>query len=75
MEIVSVHVFGYNLRYAHGSYVMSGNRTIESLQSTVVRIESDEGLVGWGESCPSARPTSRPTRTAPRRRCSSSRPA
>ena len=44
-------MFGYELHYAHGEYVMSGGRTITSLPSTVVRIEAD-GVVGWGETCP-----------------------
>ena len=49
---MSVTVFGYDLRYAHGEYVMSGGRTISSLPSTVVRIETDDGVTGYGESCP-----------------------
>jgi L-alanine-DL-glutamate epimerase-like enolase superfamily enzyme len=52
VRIVSVDVFGYSLRYAHGDYVMSGNRSIAALPSTVVRLESDTGVVGWGETCP-----------------------
>src|SRR3954466_13871560 len=49
---VSVDVFGYRLRYAHGAYVMSQNRSIDALESTVVRIGTDTGVVGWGETCP-----------------------
>jgi cis-L-3-hydroxyproline dehydratase len=52
MRIVRVDVHHYNLRYAHGEYVMSGGRAVASLPSTVVRIETDEGVVGWGETCP-----------------------
>ena len=52
MKIVRVDVHGYDLRYAHGAYVMSGGRTITSLPSTVVRIETDTGMVGHGETCP-----------------------
>ncbi len=51
MRITRVDVFGYDLRYAHGEYVMSGGRSITSLPSTVVRVEAD-GVVGWGETCP-----------------------
>lgn len=47
-----VGVFGYELRYAHGAYVMSGGRTVTALPSTIVRVESDDGLVGYGETCP-----------------------
>jgi L-alanine-DL-glutamate epimerase-like enolase superfamily enzyme len=52
VRIVSVDVFSYNLRYAHGDYVMSGNRSVASLPSTVVRITADSGETGWGETCP-----------------------
>ena len=35
MKILAVDVFGYELRYRHGSYVMSGGRSIDALASTV----------------------------------------
>jgi L-alanine-DL-glutamate epimerase-like enolase superfamily enzyme len=52
MTIVRVEVFGYDLSYVHGSYVMSGGRTVTSLPSTVVRLTTDAGLEGFGEVCP-----------------------
>jgi cis-L-3-hydroxyproline dehydratase len=52
VKISSVDVFGYELRYRHGSYVMSGGRTIDALASTVVRIRTDDGGEGFGETCP-----------------------
>src|SRR5262245_58098015 len=52
MKIARVEILGYELRYAHGAYVMSGGRSVTSLPSTVVRIETDAGLVGHGETCP-----------------------
>jgi cis-L-3-hydroxyproline dehydratase len=52
MKIARVDVFGYDLTYVHGSYVMSGGRVIESLLSTVVRITTDDGVEGFGETCP-----------------------
>jgi L-alanine-DL-glutamate epimerase-like enolase superfamily enzyme len=52
LNITRVDVFGYEVRYAHGAYVMSGGRSVTSLPSTVVRLESDTGAVGWGETCP-----------------------
>jgi L-alanine-DL-glutamate epimerase-like enolase superfamily enzyme len=51
VRITRVDVFGYELRYVLGAYVMSGGRTITSLPSTVVRVEAD-GVAGWGETCP-----------------------
>ena len=52
MKIAKVDVFGYDLTYVHGTYVMSGGRAIESLPSTVVRITTDDGIEGFGETCP-----------------------
>jgi L-alanine-DL-glutamate epimerase-like enolase superfamily enzyme len=50
--ISRVDVFGYVLTYVYGEYVMSRGRAISRLDSTVVRLSTDEGLVGWGEVCP-----------------------
>ncbi len=52
MKIKRIDVYGYDLSYRYGNYVMSGNQTITHLPSTVVHIISDEGLEGWGEVCP-----------------------
>jgi L-alanine-DL-glutamate epimerase-like enolase superfamily enzyme len=52
MKIRAIDVFGYETRYAHGAYAMSGGRTVTALPSTVVRVTADNGLAGWGEVCP-----------------------
>lgn len=52
VRIARIDVFGYALRYAHGEYVMSGGRSVKALPSTLVRITTDEGVSGWGETCP-----------------------
>jgi cis-L-3-hydroxyproline dehydratase len=52
MKITRVEVYGYDLHYVHGRYVMSGGREISALASTVVGITTDAGLTGWGEVCP-----------------------
>jgi len=52
MKIARVDVYGYDLTYVHGSYVMSGGRVIDTLPSTVVRITTDDGVEGFGETCP-----------------------
>jgi L-alanine-DL-glutamate epimerase-like enolase superfamily enzyme len=52
MKIARVDVFAYDLHYLHGTYVMSGGRTVAGLSSTVVRVTADDGLTGWGEVCP-----------------------
>ncbi len=52
MRIERIEVFGYDLHYVHGEYVMSGGRVVRALPSTVVRVIADGGLDGWGELCP-----------------------
>lgn len=49
MKIVGVDVFQYKVGYAHGTYIMSGDRVAETEDGTVVRIRTDEGITGWGE--------------------------
>lgn len=52
MKITGIDVFGYDLTYAHGEYVMSGGRAAQAQKSTVIRLRTDEGIDGWGEACP-----------------------
>ncbi|MGI9316972.1 MAG: mandelate racemase/muconate lactonizing enzyme family protein [bacterium] len=52
MKISRITVYGYDLSYRYGDYIMSGNQVITHLPSTVVRVSTDEGLEGWGEVCP-----------------------
>lgn len=51
MKIAAIDVFAYELTYAYGEYVMSKGRAAESQVSTLVRIRTDDGNEGWGESC------------------------
>lgn len=52
MKITAIDCFGYNLKYAHGEYVMSGNRAATTEIGTLVRVRTDDGLEGWGEITP-----------------------
>ena len=45
-------VFGYRLTYVYGDYVMSGGRVVRELESTVVRVTTEDGVEGFGEVCP-----------------------
>jgi cis-L-3-hydroxyproline dehydratase len=47
-----IDVYGYDLTYAHGDYVMSSGRTINRLPSTIVRVRTRGGIEGFGETCP-----------------------
>jgi cis-L-3-hydroxyproline dehydratase len=52
LRIARVELFGYDLSYVHGEYVMSGGRVVTTLPSTVVRVTTDDGVEGFGEVCP-----------------------
>lgn len=51
-RIERIDVYGYDLTYAHGDYVMSSGRVVNRLPSTVVRITTHAGVTGYGEACP-----------------------
>jgi L-alanine-DL-glutamate epimerase-like enolase superfamily enzyme len=37
---------------SHQTYYMAGGKTCDTVDSVVLRLDTDEGLVGWGEVCP-----------------------
>lgn len=51
MKIVEVHIYQHDLPVKNGPYVMA-NSLVDSLDTTLVKIVADNGLVGWGETCP-----------------------
>lgn len=52
MKITRVSVYQVDLPLHEGSYQWSGGKSVEVFDSTVVAIETDSGLVGYGEVCP-----------------------
>lgn len=50
--IAQLDLYSYDLTYVHGEYVMSGGRVVTSLESTVAKITTTDGIVGYGETCP-----------------------
>jgi cis-L-3-hydroxyproline dehydratase len=52
MKIKRINVYRVDLPLHEGSYKWSGGKAVTVFDSTVVRIETDEGLVGHGEACP-----------------------
>ena len=50
--ITHVDVYGYDLHYAHGEYVMSGGRAATTQPGTIVRLRTKDGVEGWGEITP-----------------------
>ena len=51
MRISRVQVYALRYTLAGGAFTMSGGRVASEQDATVVRIETDDGLVGWGEQC------------------------
>lgn len=51
MKITRISVWQVDLPLGEGSFVWSGG-VLDSFDSTLVRIDTDEGITGWGESCP-----------------------
>jgi cis-L-3-hydroxyproline dehydratase len=52
MQILSLKVYRVELPLHEGSYKWSGGRSVDVFDSTVVAIETDEGITGYGEVCP-----------------------
>ncbi len=52
MKITRISVFQVDLPLHEGSYKWSGGKSVEVFDSTVVRIETDAGVIGHGEVCP-----------------------
>lgn len=52
LKIERIDVFQVDLPYAGGVYRLSGGREYRSFDATIVRITTQNGLEGWGESTP-----------------------
>ena len=53
MKIKRIDAYQITYKYAEkGVYSMSGSRSLESFPSTIVKLTSDDGIVGYGEVCP-----------------------
>jgi cis-L-3-hydroxyproline dehydratase len=52
MKITRILAYHLDLPLKEGRYGFSGGRSIRGYDSTVVRIETDSGVVGFGEVCP-----------------------
>jgi len=52
MKITCLAVYQVDLPLHEGSYNWSGGKSVEVFDSTIVRVETDEGVTGLGEVCP-----------------------
>ncbi len=51
MNICEIHVYQKDLHIVDGPYTMS-TMTLDSIDTTIVKIVSDSNLIGWGEVAP-----------------------
>jgi L-alanine-DL-glutamate epimerase-like enolase superfamily enzyme len=52
VKIRRIQAYRVELPLFEGSYKWSGSKSVTVFDSTIVRIETDEGIVGHGEVCP-----------------------
>jgi L-alanine-DL-glutamate epimerase-like enolase superfamily enzyme len=52
MKIRAIRAYQVDLPLHEGSYNWSGGNSVAVFDSTVVAVETDSGLTGWGEVCP-----------------------
>jgi cis-L-3-hydroxyproline dehydratase len=52
MKITRIAAYQVDLPLHEGSYKWSGGKSVDVFDSTVVRVETDAGIVGHGEVCP-----------------------
>lgn len=51
MKIAEIHIYRHDLPVKNGPYTMA-NAAVWSLSTTLVKLVADNGLHGWGETCP-----------------------
>ncbi|MGR3615763.1 MAG: mandelate racemase/muconate lactonizing enzyme family protein [Paracoccaceae bacterium] len=51
MKIAEIHIFQHDLPVKNGPYTMA-NAQAWALDTTLVKLVGDNGLIGWGETCP-----------------------
>lgn len=51
MKIAEIHIYQHDLPVKNGPYTMA-KAQVWALDTTLVKLVSDTGLVGWGETCP-----------------------
>ena len=52
MKIRRIAAYRVELPLHEGSYKWSGGKSVSVFDSTVVRVDTDEGVTGYGEVCP-----------------------
>lgn len=55
MRISAIHVYRLDLPLSGAGYTFAKGKKLTTVDTTVVRVDTDEGLSGWGETCPLGR--------------------
>ena len=56
MRIAGIHVFSLELPLLGAGYTFAKGKRLTSVDTTLVRVDTDSGLSGWGEACSLGRP-------------------
>ena len=49
MKITAMNIYQVDLPLHEGSYKWSGGKSVEVFDSTVLEVQTDEGITGYGE--------------------------
>jgi len=52
VQIIRIRAYQVSLPLHEGSYKWSGGKSVSVFDSTIVEVQTDAGLTGWGEVCP-----------------------
>ena len=52
MKISRIELYQVDLPYSGGVYLLSGGREYRSFDASIVRVVTEDGTEGWGESTP-----------------------
>ena len=52
MKITKITAWQVDLPLHEGNYKWSGGKSVDVFDSTLVRVETDAGVTGYGEACP-----------------------
>ena len=52
MKIIRICAYQVDLPLVEGSYNWSGGKSVSVFDSTIISVETDDGIVGYGEVCP-----------------------
>src|SRR4029434_3540970 len=52
VQIRAITAYQLDLPFRDGPYICSGGRSALGFETLIVRVDSDDGLAGWGEIAP-----------------------